>query len=428
LKTLLALLFTLLAVVTPASAQWTAYQSPLFTGSILRSVQVLDANNVWAVDYDNNMVVKTTNGGLSWLALPVADPAFANYHLESISVLNPNTAWLTASNVTSQPYHAVIYHTLDGGATWQRQPSAYPVPDGQRARVNHFFDLNHGVNLGDKWSSTAPVIMDVLTTSDGGLTWNPVLPASQPATSQPNAGPHSRAFSVINNTIWYIGTDYLIYKSTDKGLTWSKFNPGFPPPGPIFTSEFAISFKDQNNGLAATNGTLKKTTDGGATWVSVMPTGPWYSANLVHVPGTASTYISANQGSSISYDDGNTWTLLETNKLHFDLEFKNLATGWSAGVGNMYKFSGVLGTRSEKDPGNSFFIYPNPANGIFNITSASPESFTLEVYDVVGNKVMQQQGNRFGKNTLDLSGHTKGIYLLHIVSGNQHLIEKVVLQ
>lgn len=71
-------------------------------------------------------------------------------------------------------------------------------------------------------------------------------------------------------------------------------------------------------------------------------------------------------------------------------------------------------------------IYPNPSNGIFNISIS--DNANLEVYDIVGKKIKNQKVNS-GDSSLDLSNYNAGIYLLKVTNEqNQTKTMKLVKQ
>src|SRR5688572_12796 len=425
MKRLLTFLILFLVATTTTRAQWLDHPDPVFANSSLFSVQVVDKSNIWAIDFGNNIVVKTTNGGITWTALPVTDPTFPNSSLESLTVIDPNTAWVTAIAQPASVHYSRIYKTTDGGATWQIQTTL----TNNWTTANHFFDVNNGLHLGlTQLSNTvAPVIA---ITSNGGATWAPVPLTNLPAGSFPIS---RRTFSVVNNTLWYMSWDAWIYKSVDKGQTWTATNPGFPTAPS--NAPKAIAFINANNGLAASAGVLKRTTDGGATWVTVNPVGTWKSDEIVAVPGTASTYISAGRttgyaGSYVSFDNGDTWQVLEATNRYFDLHFKDPSTGWAGGLGKMYKFdSNILsGPKPIALISNNFTVSPNPTTGIFTVSGNPLQSFMVEVYNLTGLKVKQQQIQPFRSGKIDLSNQPKGMYLLKIISKGQNITKKVVVQ
>jgi ribosomal protein S19 len=74
-------------------------------------------------------------------------------------------------------------------------------------------------------------------------------------------------------------------------------------------------------------------------------------------------------------------------------------------------------------------VYPNPGSGVFNIATAADVSGTIEVYDAIGNKVSTFSITQGASNhTLDLSGYARGIYLLHMISGDKAMSRKIILQ
>ena len=70
-------------------------------------------------------------------------------------------------------------------------------------------------------------------------------------------------------------------------------------------------------------------------------------------------------------------------------------------------------------------IYPNPSNGLFNIVDNNIES--IEVYDITGKLVMQQQVNA-DNATIDLSNYAKGIYTLKTYTGSNVKVNKLIVE
>ncbi|MCW3105100.1 MAG: C-terminal target protein [Bacteroidetes bacterium] len=81
----------------------------------------------------------------------------------------------------------------------------------------------------------------------------------------------------------------------------------------------------------------------------------------------------------------------------------------------------------QNEPGIA--VYPNPGTGLFTISAAGLASGTIEVYDILGNKVRSGElRNNAGDYKLDLSGYHKGIYLLSIYSDGQRYSKKIILE
>ena len=74
-----------------------------------------------------------------------------------------------------------------------------------------------------------------------------------------------------------------------------------------------------------------------------------------------------------------------------------------------------------------YYMYPNPSNGIINISLAKNESVTFIIYNQMGQKVMESHTTEL-YNLIDLSALSKGIYMLEINNGKTKQLEKIMLQ
>lgn len=72
---------------------------------------------------------------------------------------------------------------------------------------------------------------------------------------------------------------------------------------------------------------------------------------------------------------------------------------------------------------NAFSVYPNPSTGIFNVSNISAKA-TVEVYNMLGEKVLQQQLTK----EIDLSNSPKGIYFVKVISSGKTFTNKIIVQ
>ncbi|MBE7442439.1 MAG: T9SS type A sorting domain-containing protein [Flavobacteriales bacterium] len=87
----------------------------------------------------------------------------------------------------------------------------------------------------------------------------------------------------------------------------------------------------------------------------------------------------------------------------------------------------ILGTKPNLTQQSVLTIYPNPFNSQFILTYQPTSSAVVEVFNLLGNKVVNQ--NFTQKNTvLDLANQPNGIYLVKVTDGSKVLIKKVVKQ
>ena len=77
-----------------------------------------------------------------------------------------------------------------------------------------------------------------------------------------------------------------------------------------------------------------------------------------------------------------------------------------------------------------FNVYPNPSNGLFNLSfgsSIQSDVVNIEVTDAQGKLVFKNQINSIQNflTTLDLSGNASGIYMLRISTSESVWTEKL---
>lgn len=71
-------------------------------------------------------------------------------------------------------------------------------------------------------------------------------------------------------------------------------------------------------------------------------------------------------------------------------------------------------------------IYPNPSQGIVNVSNNNNASNTIVVYDMLGQVVLTKEAT--SATTLDLSGNGTGVYLVEVSNNNGSMVERVVIK
>jgi len=75
----------------------------------------------------------------------------------------------------------------------------------------------------------------------------------------------------------------------------------------------------------------------------------------------------------------------------------------------------------------NFAVYPNPSSNIFNIRLSDINSYNLYVRDITTKLLFRDSINN-SNYKLDLSGFSKGVYLIEIESNNIHITKKILLK
>ena len=73
-------------------------------------------------------------------------------------------------------------------------------------------------------------------------------------------------------------------------------------------------------------------------------------------------------------------------------------------------------------------IYPNPSTGLFTLNMNNDEEKEVYVYDVMGKIVYMKKDTKEQSFVVDITGFTKGIYIVKVVSGNTVKTQRVINQ
>jgi hypothetical protein len=72
-------------------------------------------------------------------------------------------------------------------------------------------------------------------------------------------------------------------------------------------------------------------------------------------------------------------------------------------------------------------VFPNPSNGIFNVSLPESKAYELEVMDLTG-RTLKKQTVKGGTSQLDMQGASQGIYLLKVKSDKGTAVRKIVVE
>ncbi|MGE5401239.1 MAG: YCF48-related protein [Ignavibacteriales bacterium] len=355
-----------------SSGVWEAYAASFF-----------DANT-GIVMKDNKHIVKTTDGGKSWIT--VMEPVQYNNknRVGGLSFPDQNTgyAWMSLNDYGE--YH--IYKTTDGGNKWNE--AANFTGPGYISGNMGFFDANTGVIAGPKgW---------IGRTANGGTTWDSVTFKNVP----PNiAKKDFEDLCIVNNTTAWAVCEKAIYVTSDKGLTWNYVDHAIKNTDSTF---YTVSFYGGNTGyISCFDGTIIKTTDAGKSW-SVDET----------FKGIHHFYSSAFN---------------ESGKIFFGTSNGLIITTAGNEVSVNDKPSSV--------PGGYLLAqnYPNPFNPSTSINFSLPADSRVRIVilDVLGRELETAADGFFKAGThsisINLSNFSSGVYYYQLNAGSFSGVKKMML-
>ena len=350
--------------VTVGLSDWIPQVSAFTTASRgINYMCAVDSLVAWASAYDGsgggaymNEFTRTIDGGTTWTPGQIMGGAV--YGIGNLCAIDGNIAFADVYNGTAaQDNTCGIYKTTNGGTTWTHLVGALQGASSFADNV-WFWNENEGMCHGDVTGTGTAAYFEIYTTSNGGTTWTRVPKANIGGGANPASGEGgwtSVIQAVGDSTIMFGSNKAKLYISYDRGHNWVIKATGITP---ITDGINRIAFKDKMNGLVAQTTTtvvVKETHDGGATWQTVVPTGPFFTNDMTYVEGTDNTFVSTGAatgatGSSYSFDGGHTWTLFAGTDVsqYLAVDFVNNHCGWAGGFsvsateGGMFKYVGVL--------------------------------------------------------------------------------------
>jgi len=387
-------------------------------------VDFVDKNTGWIITRNGSNVLKTTNGGKSWIEQNILTSEW----LRRIVMIDNMTGYIVGRNGT-------IFKTTNGGINWLSQNSGtnYDI-----SRAN-FINERNGWVVGTTVSDYTGVL---LKTTDGGENWNKVSVNGA-------AGPTDVCF--IDSLHGWVAAGYnsindlgKIYRTVDGGNTWTVLMGGSQ------INFRNILFIDSTKGFSfgynapSSSAEIYLTKDGGKNWDIIK--------EIKHTIFNRIKFINKNKGWLIgdfgiiygTSDGGDNWedqfsnTHLNLYGIDFIDENDGWAVGWYGTI--LHTTNGGVTSVDNKENFNgtptNFLLYqnyPNPFNPSTTISYSIPKgSFViLTIYDVLGREV-KTLVNKFqtkGKYnvTFNASNLTSGVYIYRIKAGNFAATKKLIL-
>lgn len=410
----------LVLLLSCLSAQWHEQTNGLlqqnFTGSAIDAVNENIA--VVAILTDSSHLYITPNGGSQW-------DLIRSTYLEwivDVSIIDENNIWFCTA------YPASIFHSNDGGETWDVQFSDTTLTPF--LNYIEMFDENNGIAMGDALDLGAgPAVF--LKTTNGGADWISVNDSAFGGSS----GDIWRRIDFIDINTGYFResgvTPNLLFKTTDGCATWT--STSFPQ-----NSGHVLKFYNENIGLAINYRTYHRTFDGGLTWEeSDRPdtNDPNWGIDVEYHPSDPSKVWFAGDQVFFSSDSGVTWNAEFSNSGIRDMVFIDENTCWILTDSGVFH-KGELFIGDENLIPQNFKLhkpYPNPFNPTTTIrfTVAPNNKTSLWIFDITGGLVDELVSGELVSGVHEIiwnaSNLSSGVYFVRLQSGEFVENQKVLL-
>ena len=309
----------------------------------LISLTMLDQTHGWALTRQS--VLKTEDGGKHWTQVEALQLGAVQAEGD---FLNVNYAWVAFHGANDPLGTYKIIRTTDGGVSWRIATITLSNADQGQGEIDrpHFIGTLIGwVTIGQA-EGMQHSSMTVFHSTDGGATWQQMASSFSPASGLPmSADKNGISFSNEQNgwvTAEYPASQPWLYTTHNAGTTWQRQSITLPPGSdannatttpPVFAGQNGIMpvqlFYD------SPRFDLYVTHNGGATWTpTTLVRGnadSFSAADLQHVWATQSNGTSIYRTS----DGGATWKSLgNTPEMFGELSFVNAQNGWAIGSAN----------------------------------------------------------------------------------------------
>lgn len=221
----------------------TTTPSDLTQIGVLKSVAVIDTNTAWIVG-ENGIILKTTNGGDTWLTQPT--PASGDIY--AIKFASSTVGYMAGAK-------GAVFKTDNSGETW----TTLTTPGTDNLNAIHIINSTTVIIVGDNGT---------ILKSSNGYEFSLI-------TSEVSHDLNSVYF--YDNTVgWAVGANGTYLRSIDSGVSWSVLPMRIPDPSDslkeidVVSTLNKVSFTNLSDGwVVGDDGLILRTTDGGSRWADI---------------------------------------------------------------------------------------------------------------------------------------------------------------
>lgn len=360
----------------------------------------------------DSLLLKTTDGGLSWQPIDLSGviPSAIESDVISIDFVSENDGFMTLGSYRSPMFNGSLYKTADGGQRWEPVDAGPTVP-----KRTYFFDTNKGFVVGSAFF--AGNVISQITDGEAG----------QYDYFSNNPSQFNYAIDFYDKDHGVVGGDKgLIIRTENGGQTWDTLR----------TQEsdtiMALAYLDGEVLLGATRRGLLISRDEGRNWdmdvFSLTFHYPYFHDvvrsgrdSFIAVGGSG---IVEGEGILLSMDPEGSLAIMPFPQVLHAVAMRDDSIGFAVGeqgliVTNAGEGPSAIGTITNENDGP--MLFPNPSNGRFFSQWSRPHG--IQVLDVLGKELFVSNEKR-KEHLIDLSSAPEGLYIVMVRYGQGSVLAK----
>jgi photosystem II stability/assembly factor-like uncharacterized protein len=389
----------------------------------------IDSLNGWAAG-DSNIILRTTNSGQDWSIQNYSE----GHRIVDLCMINQRLGWAVSTHYLQSGSH--VLKTTNGGSSWIQ---SLTLDTNINFYSIFFVDSLKGFVGGDA--------AFILKTTNAGENWIKCAVDSNRFNFFPVMKIIFRSPQIGLAGGGYQETGGCIWRSSDFGNTWAIRDTSVERIWDLDYRD-SLSIMGPGSEFEVGGPFIVRSTDGGITWNFKYVIGYWGLANALSYRTPDNIWMSLGNAEkwAVSNDNGFSWDLIQVadSQVINDIQFISDRFGWAVGTnGLIYKYnSSEIGIKKfDQHFPKQFFLsqnYPNPFNPTTKIRFSIPPSkwvrgmdVKLIIYDVLGKEVATLVNQQLKPGTYEVvwnaSNYPSGVYFYKYITESFTESKRMVL-
>lgn len=266
-----------------------------FTSGSVYDLTMTQSGNL--VAFGSSRVWRSTDGGFTWSSVSVSNTYF---YQGTSHPTDGNVLFAAGYRYINSYWRIVFLKSVNGGQSW----SATQLTSG----ATHAYGRSIGVSQSDPnvilvggYEPSGTTSQRLYLSENGGTDFTEVTPPS----SSNESYMYGAAIHPEDPDIMLAGTLYAVYRSTDRGSTWTKIATQY------YNYRLRYSIADPSLVMAGGYSNIYRSTNGGLTWSSVNTglSGNNFQHVLPSYDNASIAYTGSNAGFFNSTNGGTSWNM-----------------------------------------------------------------------------------------------------------------------